>query len=119
MISEPPAVPPRSRLIWAAVDLDGTLAEGIWSPEDPTSKIGPPIRRNIHKLKDLVLRGWKIHIHTSRPWHDFEMIEAWLIFHKIPYNSIHCGKLLAAVYIDDRAVHESEPTWEGGTQLVN
>lgn len=118
MYSEPPATPPRSHLIWAAVDLDGTLAEGIWTPEDPTSKIGPPIRRNVVKLIKLVESGYKIHIHTARPWHDFERIETWLIFHQIPFHGIHCGKILAAVYIDDRAVHESEDDWTGGRVLV-
>lgn len=111
MYLKPPATPPRSHLKWAAVDLDGTLAEGIWTPEDPTSDIGPPIKANVHKLIRLVSNGWKIYIHTSRPWHDYERIETWLTFWGIPYNGIICGKLLAGIYVDDRAVHESEAVW--------
>ena len=33
--------PPRGDLKWAAIDLDGTLAEGVWTPDDPTAAIGP------------------------------------------------------------------------------
>lgn len=112
-------MPEREQLIWAAVDLDGTIAEGIWTPGNPTSEIGPPIWANVIKLKHLVEKGWKIHIHTSRPWHDFERIETWLNYWHIPYNAIHCGKLLAAVYIDDRAVHESEHDWSNGQKVLH
>jgi len=111
MYQQPPATPVRGYLKWAAVDLDGTLAQGIWTPEDPTSDIGPPIERNVNKVMDLIAKGWKIHIHTARPWHDYERIEVWSEFWSVPYHYIHCGKLLAGIYVDDRAVHESEPVW--------
>lgn len=114
VISEAPIPPPRSALKWAALDLDGTLAQGIWTPEDPTRQIGPPIRANVVKLNHLVADGWKIAIHTSRPWADYETIEWWLEFHRIIWHVIVCGKLLAGVYVDDRAVHESEADWSGG-----
>lgn len=111
MHKQPPATLPRSHLKWAAIDLDGTIAQGIWTPENPTAEIGPPIEDNVVKLKKLVSQGWKIHIHTSRPWHDYERIETWLVFWHIPFDDIHCGKLLAGIYVDDRAVHESEEVW--------
>lgn len=109
--SEGFTVPQRKNLIWLAVDLDGTLAEGIWTPENPTSAIGDPIRVNVAKLKDAVKAGYKPVIHTSRPWTDYEAIEAWLNHHEIPFKGIVCGKLLAAAYIDDRAIHAGDAHW--------
>lgn len=103
--------PPRSSLLWAAVDLDGTLAEPVWTPDNPTTAIGDPIWRNVEKLNQLVRYGYKIHIHTSRPWHDYEAIEAWLNYWDIKFHRIECGKLLAVLYIDDRGRHESEESW--------
>lgn len=111
MFKEPPAIPARSQLKWAAVDLDGTLAEGIWTPEDPTSKIGPPMYGQLEKLNGLVAMGWKIIIHTARPWHDYEQIEAWLNFYHVPWSQIICGKLLAGIYVDDRAVNALDSVW--------
>jgi hypothetical protein len=107
----PPAIQPRSNLKWAAIDLDGTLAEGIWTHDDPTAEIGPPILANVYKLRWLLDLGWKIHIHTARPWHDYERIETWLVFWQIPYHAIHCGKILAGIYVDDRAVHADKEFW--------
>lgn len=104
-------VPQRKNLLWVAVDLDGTLAEGIWTPDNPTSAIGDPIRVNVVKLREAVAKGYKPVIHTSRPWTDYEAIEAWLIHNDIPFRNIVCGKLLAALYIDDRARHADDAHW--------
>jgi hypothetical protein len=104
-------VPQRDRLLWIAVDLDGTLAEAIWRPSNPTAAIGAPIKRNVVKLREAVRAGYKPVIWTARPWSDFEAIEAWLIHHDIPFKSIVCAKILAALYIDDRGRHESESSW--------
>lgn len=103
--------PPRGELIWAAVDLDGTLAEPVWTPKTPGPEIGDPIWDNVGKLWGLVRSGYKVVIHTSRGWHDYEAIESWLNYWFIPHDKIVCGKLLAKVYIDDRALHESADSW--------
>lgn len=103
--------PPRQNLLWAAVDFDGTLAEGIWTPENPTNVPGAPIRSSLDKLQYLVREGYKIVIHTARPWSDYEMIEYWLEHYGVPWNKIVCGKLLAHIYIDDRACHVTESLW--------
>lgn len=105
------SIPPRANLKWLAVDLDGTLAEPLWTPENPTSSIGEPISENLAKVWHAFDHGYKIVIHTSRPWTDYEAIEAWLDFYEIPFRGIVCGKILAHSYIDDRAVHASEKTW--------
>lgn len=106
--------PPRSNLRWAGVDLDGTLAYPVSTPDNPTSEIGNPIADNVQKADELRLEGYKIHIHTSRPWTDREAIEAWLNYWGIPWDAIQCGKPLFVVYIDDRARHASDPSWLPG-----
>lgn len=105
----PPA--PRGELLWDAVDFDGTLATGTWSVENPTAVPGAPILANVRKLDDLVKAGRKIIIHTARPSSDYELIEAWLKYWSIPFHQIITGKLLAARYIDDRAVPADAETW--------
>lgn len=104
-------IEPRADLLWAAVDLDGCLAEGIWTPDNPTSKIGYPIWQNVHKARDLEAAGYKIIIHTARGWTDYENIEGWCNHYHVPFRRIVCGKILAAIYIDDRARHSDAESW--------
>lgn len=111
---QPPA--PRTELIWAAVDLDGTLAEGVWTPESNGREIGAPIQRNIDKLEELREAGYKIVIHTARGWEHYQSIESWLQYHDIHADRIVCGKLLAAVYVDDRAVESEQWSWHPADQ---
>lgn len=106
-----PVPPPRSDLKWACVDLDGTLAEPIWTPQNPTTEIGRPIARNVIKLASLHNAGYKIVIHTSRPDTDYEAIEMWLNHYGLPFKAIRTGKPLAAIYVDDRGVHSEHPDW--------
>jgi hydroxymethylpyrimidine pyrophosphatase-like HAD family hydrolase len=108
--------PPRTELIWAAVDLDDTLAEGVWTPESNGRNIGAPIERNVEKLNELVASGMKIVIHTARGWEHYQSIESWLDHHQIPHHRIVCGKLLAAVYVDDRAVESEQESWSRESQ---
>jgi len=103
--------PPLERLLWLAIDLDGTLAEPLWTPDNPTSSIGEPIERNVAKLRAAHEAGYKIVIHTSRGWSDYRAIESWLLHWDIPFRNIVCGKVLAALYIDDRGRHESVESW--------
>jgi hypothetical protein len=103
--------PLKSKLIWVGVDLDGTLAEPLWTPDNPTSDIGDPILKNIKKVHELVAAGYKVIVHTSRPWTDYQIIEQWLRHYNIPFKEIQCGKPLYAAYIDDRAIHAGEESW--------
>jgi hypothetical protein len=102
---------PRGRLLWLAVDLDGTLAEPLWTADNPVSDIGAPIVGNVTKLVEAVEAGYKVVVHTARPWTDYEAIEAWLNHHGIPWNKIQPGKILAALYIDDRGRHSDCESW--------
>src|SRR5262249_8529753 len=95
----------------AAIDLDGTLAVSTWHPEQAKSVIGDPIEHGVDQLIRLYLAGYEIVIHTSRPWADRRMIKAWLHEHEIPYDSIVCGKLLASVYVDDKAINAQATHW--------
>lgn len=108
MTYNPP--PPRSHLRWAGVDLDGTLAQPVWTPANPTSEIGDPIKENIGKLFELA-EQYKIVIHTSRPWTDYEAIEYWLNYHDLPFSHIQCGKPLFVTYVDDRGRQATDPSW--------
>jgi len=110
-VSRPALPAPRSKLLWIGDDLDGTLAEHIWTPENPTSAIGDPIPQNVTKLEELRAAGYKPVIHTSRPWTDYEAIEAWLSYHNIPFKAIQCGKPLYVLYVDDRGRHASAESW--------
>lgn len=101
----------RSELLWLAVDLDGTLAESVWTPENPVSDIGRPIWKNVLKLQRAVDAGYKAIIHTARPSTDYEAIEQWLTHFGVPFKMILTGKVLAALYIDDRGRHESAESW--------
>lgn len=110
-MERPVLQPLREKLKWVGVDLDGTLASPLWTPTNPTSEIGDPIWSNVDKLRSLVDKGYKIIIHTSRPWTDYQIIEQWLTHYKIPFKEIQCGKPLYAAYIDDRAIHADDPSW--------
>lgn len=98
---------PEDGLKWLAVDLDGTLAEFVW----PDPGVGAPIPSAVRKVKEAVAAGWKVVIHTSRPWDNYEMIEMWLNQNEIPFHSILCAKLLAAAYIDDRNINPRAKSW--------
>jgi hypothetical protein len=110
-VGRPVLKPLRSKLIWVGVDLDGTLAEPLWTPDNPTSEIGDPIPESLDKINELVEAGYKIIIHTSRPWTDYQIIEQWLNHYEIPFKEIQCGKPLYAAYIDDRAIHAEAGSW--------
>lgn len=103
--------PLREKLIWVGVDLDGTLAEPLWTPENPTSDIGDPIPESLEKVRELVDHGYKVIVHTSRPWTDYQAIEQWLLHYNVPFKEIQCGKPLYAAYVDDRAIHAEEMSW--------
>lgn len=102
---------PRAELKWVYIDLDATLAEGIWTPDNPTSDIGTPIWENVRKAERVAEAGFKIVIHTSRAWTDVEAIRYWLDYWDIPWNDVQCGKPLGVLYVDDRGRHSEATSW--------
>jgi hypothetical protein len=105
---------PRKNLLWIAVDLDGTLCWPTWKPQQLRSTIGDLIPGAREKIEELVETGYKPFIHTARPWTDYEMIEAWLQEEELPITRIICGKVLAACYVDDKAVNARAGSWIPG-----
>lgn len=96
------------KLKWLGVDFDETIATSTGYPD---YKPLEPKKGAVEFLKKVNDDGWKIIIHTARPWADYETIEKWLFFYNIPYRRIVCGKLLAKYYIDDRAI-EFNGDWD-------
>jgi hypothetical protein len=96
------------------VDLDGTLARSVWFPGRPSQVIGDPIWSNVAKLAVPASAGHPIIVHTSRGYSDYPMIEQWLRHWGIQCDRIVCGKVLAALYVDDRGRHESADSWLPG-----
>lgn len=94
-----------------AIDLDGTLCWPTWKPDQVRTVVGDPIPENIAKLNEVVDQGYEVFIHTARPWTDYELIEAWLEHHGIPYTGIVCGKILAHRYVDDRGINARNESW--------
>lgn len=88
-----------------AIDLDGTLAQGVW----PDRHIGQPIQKNIYKLNMIPVENRAIY--TARPWSDYEAIKEWVEHHQLQIGRIVCGKFLAKVYIDDRAFNAERDIW--------
>lgn len=97
------------------MDFDGTLAQSLWSIENPTADIGEPIWENLVKVERAVEAGYKIIVHTARPSTDYAAIERWLTLFKVPFKFISTGKILVAAYVDDRGVHESAESWIPGS----
>lgn len=88
----------------AGIDLDGVLT---------TTAAGPYLRRDpdleqIARLQALRARGWRITIWTSRPNGQIARIDtiAWLKRHRVPFDSLHMGKPLFDLLIDDCALPE-------------
>ena len=88
-------------LIWAAIDFDDTIAYNSGSPD--YTPIAP--KEEIKDaLEEIISMGLKVCIETSRPWHDYEMIEEFMDKWHLPFHRIICGALFAKVHIDDRAI---------------
>lgn len=108
----------------AAVDFDGTLAEPI-KADDPRHLAGPhkgpppvdfmqPRKGAVAGMRRLKDAGWKVIIWTVRD--DATAITMWLDKHGIPHDGINYNtdqptnspKMVADVYIDDRAVDPAD-----------
>lgn len=99
----------RTDLLWYAIDFDGTIVDTKGPDYAPVK--GP--RPRVHdKLNEIHFMGYKIIIHTARPWADYEIIESYMHLWKLPFDRIVCGKILAKKYIDDRnGAHVDAESW--------
>ena len=101
-----------------AVDLDGTLAK--YNEWNGINVIGEPNKECVKLLNQLEKEGWYIIINTCRlngSWENidydsaFNTLSKWLRNHSIPYDKIATkldGKVVADIYLDDRAVNFSK-----------
>lgn len=89
------------------IDFDGVLAASIW----PHRGIGKPLLYNHDKLRALDRAGYKVVIHTARPWSDYDTLVSWLQLYDLPFTAVVCGKFLARKYIDDKAINSEEASW--------
>jgi hypothetical protein len=87
------------------------VASPLWTADNPTDDIGKPLPGAVDKIKALKAAGKKIVFYTARAWTSYEAIELWLRHWEIPFDKILPGKLLAKVYVDDRAVPADAPDW--------
>lgn len=102
-----------SEMKWLGIDLDKTLAEGIW----PEAGIGEPMEGAKQAMDELHRLGLKAIIYTARPWSDYENIERWLNDHEMPFSRIVCGKALLLAMIDDRNI-EFKGDWNEVVEKV-
>lgn len=97
---------PKDKLI--AIDLDGTLCVGeFWTKDGEVVPNEPlPIPEMIEKLWGWYKQGAHIIIFTARQPSYFEITNAWLIKHGVPFHGIVMQKKPGAdVYIDDKALN--------------
>ena len=90
-----------------AIDWDGVIHD--WEHVPPGRRLGPPMLGAKDALIQLKEAGHHIIIHScNKPG----VIADWMAYFEIPYSSIWCGngKVIADVYLDDRAVHFT--SWE-------
>ena len=71
----------------------------------------------IEGAKRLYELGYKIVVHTSRHWGDYEVIEKWLNYYEIPFKFIWCGKPLVKFFIDDLAI-PFDGDWEATIKKI-
>jgi hypothetical protein len=94
-----------------ACDFDSTLAElhkktgeiGYTTKRKITQK---PVKKVANYIRKLKYEGWRVIIHTSRSWEDYNCIVEWLKEHKLNrfVDGIICGKFKADLYLDDRNI---------------
>ena len=77
-----------------------------------------PSRKMRDYLRAKRRQGAKIFIYTSRWWGDSEVVERWLKKHKIPYDQLVLGRMLADLYLCDKSVNPMMPFWESDAERV-
>jgi hypothetical protein len=92
---------PSDSLKWLGVDFDLTIANNSGYPDFVPCE---PLQGAKEALECFIRQGYRIVIHTARPWADYKNIEDWCLKYEIPFSKIVCGKILCKYYIDGRAI---------------
>ena len=109
-----------------AVDFDGVISS--YSGWNGLGRFGEPVEHCRTSLQALQNMGWDIIIFTTRG-DDIKEVERYLNFHRIPYDKINENmesspenvsdrKVLADVYLDDRAVTFNGDWLEASAQII-
>jgi uncharacterized HAD superfamily protein len=102
---------PLGKGLTIAVDIDGTVADSSQVnfdlvDSDPSELMkSVPIKGSREAVQKLYDEGHTIVFHTSRNHKSKEVTEAWLKKHGFPFHHLEMRKLVAHVYIDDRAIN--------------
>lgn len=92
---------PTDELRTISFDFDDTLARSVW----PEPGIGDPIPDGLSLLEFYFRNGYRIWVFTARHWADHADIVTWLDSHAPGMvDQVICGKPLASLYVDDRAM---------------
>jgi hypothetical protein len=103
-----------------AVDFDGTIAKHVKHPK--IGKLIKKMRKRMRRYKDA---GYRVIIWTCRG--DRSLIEKWLTDHDVPFDDINhnsdqpadtSNKIVADVYIDDRAVNPEDDDVDGQVDKI-
>lgn len=101
-----------------AVDFDGTLAQDYEGEFDP-NQAPAPRDGAVEKMKEFKKKGWRIIINTVRG--NEALIKRWMEEYDCPYDHINenpdqpedaSDKVMADVYIDDKAVSADVESWD-------
>jgi len=117
-----PAIPKKT----LAVDFDGVIS--YYKGFKGKGVFGPPIEGCREMLNDLIKNDWTVIINTTRS--ETPDIKAYLNLHNIPYHHINFNpenvrqqlsdtKVVAHVYLDDRAVRFNGNWKEAAEQIMN
>ena len=104
-----------NELKWIGVDLDKTLANNSGYPNFDLLE---PMEGAIDAIWEIVKRGFKITIVTSRAYPDYHKIEAWCEKYNVPVRRIICGKPLVRWMVDDRNIEFKGDWKETLTKIV-
>ena len=88
-----------NELKWILIDFDNTIVQSTGYPKFEVIGAKKGVRSALLKL---MKKGYRIHVHTARPSSEYRDIETFLQEFNIPHHSIHTGKELGVMYIDDR-----------------
>ena len=107
---------PLGKKLTIAIDLDGTVADCTdvdfdKVDKDPSELMkAKPIKGALESVKKLHAQGNTIVFYSSRDHGSKEVTELWLEEHGFPFDHVELEKLVAHIYIDDRAINGCD--WE-------
>lgn len=92
----------------AVIDMDGVICEERPAFERTLARPLPGAAAGVMRLRHA---GYQIVIHTARGWGEYAATKDWLRRHDIYHDLLICGKPIADMVIDDRAIRFR--SWEG------